>query len=118
MIVELFVPIGAMIMLAVMLALLTRLIATGLHHGTIRRALRDNPEAVPLLVARLEDRLPWADALLGWVFIAFAVALVLLGVTEVDEPERVQMLRAAVIPAIVGVFVLAYIRFARKTPPA
>lgn len=114
--VELFVPLGGMVMLAVMLALITRLIATGLHHGTIRRAMRDSPEAVPLLVDRLEERLPWADALLGWLLIAFALALVVLGVTEPEEAERTEMLRAAIIPTILGVVVLLFVRFGRKPP--
>lgn len=115
---ELFVPLGGMAMLVVLVSLITRLIATGLHHGTIRRALRDNPEAVPLLVDRLEQRLPWADALLGWIFISFAVALLVLGLTEPDADDRTEMLRASLIPAIVGVFVLAFVRFGRRAPPA
>lgn len=114
MMVELFVPLGAMAMIAVILGLITRLIATGIHHGTIRRALRDDPASVPLLVDRLEARLPWADALLGWIFIAFAIALALLGITEPDDTDRTEILRAAIVPAIVGVVVLIYVGFARK----
>ncbi|MFA9199693.1 MAG: hypothetical protein ACEQR8_00695 [Cypionkella sp.] len=114
--VELFVPLGGMAMLAVIVALVTRLIGTGLLHGTIRRALRDNPDAVPRLVEQLDRSQPWADALLGWIFIAFAVALVVLGLTEPDGDDRSELLRAALLPAIVGVFVLAFVRFARKTP--
>lgn len=116
--VELFVPLGGMAMIAVMLALVTRLIATGLHHGTIRRAMRDNTESMPALIARLEERLPWADGLLGWIFIAFAVALLVLGVTDPDPEESFELTRAAIVPAIIGVFVLGYVWFVRKTPRA
>jgi hypothetical protein len=115
---ELFVPIAGMAMIAVIAGLVTRLIATSIHHRTIRAAFRDSPENVPLLAERLEARLPWADALLGWILLAFALSLVVLGVTESDESERMEMLRAAMIPAIVGVVVLGYVRFARpKLPP-
>jgi hypothetical protein len=115
---ELFVPISAMAMFAVIIGLITRLIATGMHHKTLRQAMRDDPSSVPMLAERLDSRLPWADGLLGWIFIAFAVALILLGLTEGDLENRSEALRAAIVPAVIGVFVLAYVRFARKGTPA
>lgn len=116
--VELFVPVAGMAMIAVIIGLITRLIATGMHHKTLRQAMRDDPGSVPLLADRLEERLPWADGLLGWIFVAFAVALVLLGLTEPDGEDRAETLRAAIVPAIIGAFVLAYVRFARPKTPA
>lgn len=115
---ELFVPIAAMAMIAVVIGLITRLIATAMHHKTLRQAMKDDPSSVPMLAERLEARLPWADGLLGWIFVAFAVALVLLGLTEPDGEDRSETLRAAIVPAIIGLFVLAYVRFARRGTPA
>jgi hypothetical protein len=115
--IELFVPMAAFIMIAVVVGLITRLIATASLNRTIREAMRSDPQAVPLLVERLDRHPPWGDALLGWVFLALAVAIALLGLTESDPDQRQEMLRARIIPVVVGVAVLAYARFsARGTP--
>jgi quinol-cytochrome oxidoreductase complex cytochrome b subunit len=111
--VELFVPMAAFMMVAVIVSLITRLIATGMLNKTIREALRSDPGSVQLLADRLEARQPWADSLLGWIFLAFALALLVLGAIERDPEEQSEMFRAAVVPIIVGVTVLLYTRFAR-----
>ena len=111
--VELFVPMSAIITFAVIIGLITRLIATGMHHRTIREAMRSDPGSVPVLVDRLEARQPWADAVLGWIFIAFAVGLALLALTDPDSEDRYEMLRAAIIPLVIGVTVLLFTRLAR-----
>ena len=115
--VELFAPLGAFTMITVSIALVTRLIATGMLNRTIREALRSDPGSVPLLVGKLEERQPWADALLGWIFIAFAVALAGLALFEPDAGERMATFKMTVIPIVIGVTILAYVQFARpKTP--
>jgi hypothetical protein len=108
---EIFAPLGAFFMIAVVVALITRLIATAMLNKTIREALRSHPESVPLLVAKLEARQPWADSLLGWIFLAFSVAIV--GLALFEEPyARTRMLQAAVVPVVVGLTVLLYVRIA------
>ena len=111
-VVELFVPIAVMMSLTVMLGLVTRLIATGMLNKTIREAMRSDPGSVPSLAERLEQRQPWADSLLGWVFLAFALALLVLALMEPNESERATMLKAVVVPTIVGAVILLYTRFA------
>lgn len=114
---EVFVPISIFITVTVIAGLITRLIATASLNRTIREAMRSHPESVPLLVERLDRHPPWGDALLGWVFLALAVAMALLGLTEDDPEERQEMLRATIIPVVVGLAVLAYARVsARGTP--
>ena len=78
-----------------------------------RKAISD-PGSVPLLAERLEARQPWADAVLGWIFVAFAIALALLAVTEPDFEDRREMLRATIVPLVIGVTVLLFTRHARK----
>jgi hypothetical protein len=111
--VEIFAPLGAFFMITVVVALVTRLIATAMLNKTIREALKSHPESVPLLVARLEARQPWADALLGWIFLAFAAALVGLALFE-DPHDRIRMLQSAVIPVVIGLTVLIYCRIAGR----
>ena len=115
--VELFVPIAAFITFAVVAGLITRLIATASLNRTIREAMRTDPQSVPLLVDRLDRHSPWGDALLGWVFLALALAMALLGLTESDPEERTEILRATVVPVVVGLAVLLYARIAARGLP-
>ena len=107
MIISLLVPFGLFAMIAVSVALACRLIATVSLNKTIREALRSDPGSVPVLAARLEARQPWADALLGWIFLAFAVALVGIGLFEQGDDRRA-IFQAAVVPVVVGITVLLY----------
>lgn len=111
--VELFVPIGAFMMIVLVVSLITRLIATGMLNRTIREAMRSDPASVQILAERLEARQPWGDALLGWVFLAFAAALLALGVIESDPERQSDLFRASIIPIVVGLTVLLYTRFAQ-----
>jgi len=117
MIVDLFVPMAVFVMITVSVSLLTRLIATAMLNKTIREALRSDPGSVPLLAGKLEQRQPWADALLGWIMLAFAAAIVLLGLFE-DYEDRREMFQAAIVPVVVGVTVMVYVRMARRGTPA
>lgn len=111
---EFFIPIAVIITSAVIISLITRLIATSMHHRTIREAMRSDPNSVPLLVQRLEARQPWADAMLGWIFIAFTIGIALLAITDSDASDRREMLRAAIVPLIIGITVLAFTHFAGR----
>ena len=117
---EVFVPLGAFVMIVVALSLITRLIATAMLNRTIREAMRSDPGSVPLLAAKLEQRQPWADELLGWIMLAFALGIVLIGLFEQDFDRR-EIFQAAIIPAVIGIVVLAYCRLmaprTRAAPP-
>src|SRR5688572_32774971 len=115
--VEIFIPLGAFFMFTIWMALLTRLFATAMLNKTIREALRSDPGSVPLLIQKLEARQPWADALLGWIFLAFAAALAGLALFEDGEGQR-EMFQAAVVPLVAGITVLLYVHFARPRAPA
>ena len=92
---------------------LTRLFSDISLNRTMREALRSDPASVPLLAERLGARQPWADALIGWIFIAFAAGIVLISLFEGPEDRR-DMLQAAVVPLVVGVVVLAYVAWAKR----
>lgn len=113
--VELFAPLGAFFMLTVVVGMITRLIATGMLNKTIREAMRSDPGSVPLLAGKLEARQPWADALLGWIFLAFAIGLIGLSLFE-DADQRREMLQAAIVPIVIGLTVLLYVRMAARRP--
>lgn len=110
---EIFVPLGLFAMITVSVALVCRLIATASLNKTIREALRSDPGSVPVLTGKLEARQPWADALLGWIFLAFAAAIVGLALFE-DSGDQREMLQAAVVPVVVGITILVYVRLAAR----
>ena len=110
---EMLVPIALFAMFAVSIALICRLIATASLNRTIREALKNDPKSVPLLAAHLEARQPWADALLGWIFLAIAAAIVGIALFE-DYHAQQDMLKAAVIPAVAGLTVIAYVEIAKR----
>ena len=112
MIVDMMVPFALFAMITISVALLCRLLATASLNRTIREALRSDPGSVPVLASRLEARQPWVDALLGWIFLAFAVGLVGLGLFE-DGYEQRRIFQAAVVPVVIGVTVLVYCWIAR-----
>ena len=106
---EILIPIALFMMITLSVALITRVIATGMLNRTIREAMRSDPGSVPILAGKLEARQPWADALLGWVFLALAVVLAGFALFE-EAPERMELFKAAVVPLVLGVTVLLYVR--------
>lgn len=109
---DIIVPLGLFFAFVLVVEQLARLASNISLNRTLREALRSDPGSVPILADRLDARQPWADALVGWIFIAFAVGLVLMGALEPGEKRRV--LQAALVPAIIGVTVLLYVRQAKK----
>ncbi len=106
-------PLGLFAMITISMALLCRLLATASLNKTIREALRSDPGSVPVLADKLEARQPWADALLGWIFLAFTAAIAGLSLFE-DAHDQRQMLQAAVVPLVIGVTILVYVRIAGR----
>lgn len=110
---EVFVPLALFAMLTISVALVCRLFATASLNKTIREALRSDPGSVPVLADKLEARQPWADALLGWIFLALAAAIAGLSAFE-DVYDRREMLQAAVVPVVIGITILVYVRLAAR----
>ena len=107
------VPIAVFASFVLIVGQLTRLLSNVSLNRTLREALRAHPQSVPLLADRLDARQPWADALIGWIFIAFTVGMVLLSLFETPD-ERREILQAAIVPLTVGIVVLAFVRWAKS----
>ena len=112
MIVDFLVPLAAFASFVLMMGQITRLLSNIALNRTLRDALREHPDSVPLLAERLNAREPWADALIGWIFLAFAFGMVLLALFEPADDRR-DLIQAAIIPAIVGLVALAFVRWAK-----
>ena len=111
--VEVLVPLGVIGWMAVMVGMIVRLFSNISLNRTIREALRSSPESVSILAERLDTRHPWENELIGWVFIAFAVGIVLVGLLDGSAHWR-ETLEVAVIPGLAGVVVLFFVRFSRR----
>lgn len=111
--VELLVPLGLFGAMVLVVGQLARLASNISLNRTLREALRSHPPSVAALAERLDARQPWADALAGWMFIAFAIGLVLMGLFE-EVDERREIFRAAIVPLVVGVTVILYVRQVKR----
>jgi hypothetical protein len=114
--VDILVPIAATTMMVLFVDQVRRLISHAILNGTIRRAMEKHPASTPLLIAKLEQRRPWSEGLVGWIFVAFGVALGLGSLFE-DTEARAAGLQVAGVTLTVGIAVLLYVRrLARNTP--
>lgn len=111
--VELLMPLAVFGSFVLIVGQLTRLGSNLSLNRTLREALRSDPASVKVLADRLDSRQPWADALIGWIFIAFAIGLVLMALFEPEVGDRREAIQAAIVPLVVGVVVLFYVRRAK-----
>ncbi|HVF37527.1 MAG TPA: hypothetical protein VNA29_06250 [Sphingomicrobium sp.] len=110
---EILIPLGLFTALVLITGQLARLLSGISLQRTLREALRHSPGSVPILADKLEARQPEADALLGWIFIAFAIGMVLMGLFETAD-ERREIIQGAIVPLAVGLVVLAYVGWAKR----
>jgi uncharacterized membrane protein len=111
--VDVLVPLGVIGWMAVMVGMIVRLFSNISLNRTIREALRSSPDSVSVLAQRLDSRHPWENELIGWVFIAFAVGMVLVGLLEGAQRSR-ETFEVAIIPGLAGVVVLFFVRIAKR----
>jgi len=98
MMVELLIPLAVFGSLVLIMGQLTRLFSNISLNRTLRDALRSDPASVPLLAERLDARQPWADALTGWIFLAFAVGLVVLAFVRWAKPTDAPVATSRAMP--------------------
>lgn len=112
MMMDILVPLGAFAMFALVIGQLARLLSNLALNRTLREALRSHPESVQTLADRLDARQPWADELIGWIFIACAAGLGLMALFE-DAYDRREIFQGAIVPLVIGVTVIGYVRWAK-----
>lgn len=110
---EVLIALGVFAACVLIVGQVTRLLSDISLNRTLREALRSHPDSVAPLADRLGARQPWADALIGWIFIALAIGLVLISLFETTDDRR-DILQAAIVPAVIGVVALVYLRWAKR----
>ena len=110
---EVLIALGVFAAFVLIVGQVTRLVSDISLNRTMREALRSHPDSVGLLAERLGVRQPAADGLLGWLFIALAIGLVLVSLFETKD-DRSDMLQLAIVPAVIGVTALLYVRLAGR----
>ncbi|WP_199038984.1 hypothetical protein [Sphingomonas mollis] len=93
-----------------------KLISHMILHGTVRRALKTDPESARLLIAKLEPESRLSAGLLGWIMVVAGAAI---GIATAFGPadERSGNWQIAAVSVIVGAGVLAYLWWARRNSP-
>lgn len=100
-------PLGVLYLMLLFAAQIVRLIGQAMLHRTIRIAMKTDPASVAALIAKLDGRKPWGDALAGWVLTGAGIALAIASCLGPVE-SRVDTRTAALVLSIVGLFVLGF----------
>ncbi|KQU53174.1 hypothetical protein ASG67_10150 [Sphingomonas sp. Leaf339] len=114
---EVILPIAALTMLLLLAVQVRKLISQMIVHGTLRRALKTDPESARLLIATLEPESRLSTGLLGWIMVSAGAAI---GVAAAFGPadERTSNWQIAAVSVIVGAGVLAYLWWVRRSTTA
>ena len=113
---DIVLPIAVLAILLLFVDQLRRLISHAILNRTIRKAMELDPASVSLLVAKLEPRSRWPDALAGWIMLIGGIALAVAGAFE-GPKARAETFEVAAVIAIVGLGILAYSWFIERTTP-
>jgi hypothetical protein len=113
---DIVLPIAVLAMLLLFVDQVRRLISLAILNHTIRKALELDPHSVPLLIARMEPRSRWPDALAGWIMLLGGIALAVAGAFE-GSSARSETFEVAAVAAILGIGVLAYSWFVTRATP-
>ena len=109
---DILIAFGAFAFLGFVVREVTGLIGVWMMHRTIREALKSHPESVPDLSARLRPAIR-EHPLFSWALIAVAVTIAAIALFR-DETERMELLQLALVPLVIGMTMLLYLRFARR----
>jgi hypothetical protein len=106
---DLLMPILVFGLMTIIILAFIRLLETMVLGGLIKAALRDHPESVPTLLAKVGERRPQIEEIYGWMLLALALGLVAYAASGGGR-EPAETARIAIIPAIIGVVVIGYRR--------
>jgi hypothetical protein len=107
--IDLLLPMFVLLLFTIIILAIIRLLETAVLSRLIKSALREHPESVPGLAAKIGARRPQGEEIYGWVLIALAVGLVAYASVG-GGTEPIEVARIAIIPAIVGFAIIAYCR--------
>ena len=113
---ELVLTLGVLGMLLLFVDQIRRLVSHAILNRTIRRAMETDPSSAPLLIAKLEPRRMWSDALAGWIMFLAGAALAGAAIFETGF-EQAETLQIAAVAVVLGVGVLAYSWFVNRSTP-
>ncbi len=107
--IDLLLPMFVLLLFTIIILAIIRLLETAVLSRLIKSALRDHPESVPGLVAKIGERRPQTEEIYGWVLVALAVGLVAYSGLG-GGTESIEVAKIAIVPAIVGCAIIAYDR--------
>jgi len=107
--IELLLPIAVLGLFTIIILAFIRLLETMVLGRLVKAALRDHPESVPALSAKVGHRRPQVEEIYGWMLLALALGLVTYAASG-GGTEPAETAKIAIIPAIIGIVVIGYNR--------
>lgn len=98
------------------LHMLLQFLKSLLLNRTVRMAMAEHPEKLPILLEKLEAaNSGWRQDVVGWSAVAMGLGIT-AGAAFQEESARVLTVQFALTPLFVGVALLLHFRFTRKQP--
>jgi len=113
---EVVLPLAVLGILLLFVDQIRRLISHAILNRTIRRAMETDPASARLLIAKLEPRHRWPDALAGWIILLAGTALAVAAAFE-DGTARAETFQVAAVAIVLGVGILGYSWFVNRSTP-
>jgi hypothetical protein len=107
--IELLLPMFVLGLFTIIILAFIRLLETTVLSRLIKTALRDHPESVPGLAAKIGERRPQTEEIYGWTLLALALGLLAYAALG-GGAQPGEVAKAAVIPAIIGAAIVGYDR--------
>jgi hypothetical protein len=108
-------PMFVLLLFTIIILAFIRLLETTVLSRLIKTALRDHPESVPGLAAKIGGRRPQTEEIYGWILLALALGLFAYAALE-GGTEPAEVAKVAIIPGIIGIAIIGYDRLrSRRT---
>ena len=109
----LILPLGALVLMALVLVALLKTIERWMLHRTIRKAIDTQPEMVATLAAKLpEAGRRWGRDATGWALFAAGAAIAIGAALDPGE-GRIEGLQIALVPLAIGIAILGHFYLTR-----
>lgn len=114
--VDAVLPLGVLALMLMFVAQVRRLLSHAILNRTIRKALEVDPPSARLLIAKIDPRPRWPDALAGWIMVVAGLALGAAAIFATPT-ERTEAVQFAAISVVVGGGILLYAWWVERATP-
>lgn len=113
---EVVLPVAILAILLMFVDQVRRLISHAILNRAIRKAMEIDRASAPLLIAKLESRRRWPDALAGWLLLLFGITIAVATLFATPE-DQIAGYQIAAILGVLGFGVLGFSWFVQRSAP-